>query len=164
MNHSEGTARRVLDYVGDFLETSGFLHMIQPKQAVSKQAVTFAMNMDSTSVLIRREEWKHTTAATVSTYDAEGNRLDTVYIGRMPEKGKTQAKRFLDKKVAAITEKHEFEYIVCISGGARDLWRFFRKKYTSVIHVVDFFHVCDHLSKLSELFFKDPSDAKAWYK
>ena len=32
------------------------------------------------------------------------------------------------------------------------------------MHVVDFFHVCEHLSKLSELFFQDPSDAKAWYK
>jgi len=30
--------------------------------------------------------------------------------------------------------------------------------------VVDFFHVCEHLSRLSELFFKDPSDAKAWYE
>ena len=92
--------------------------------------------------------------ATVSTYDAEGNRLDTVYIGRMPEKGKTQAKRLLEKEVEAITKKHEFKYIVCIADGARDLWLFFRKKYPNAIHVVDFFHVCEHLSKLSELFFQ----------
>ena len=30
--------------------------------------------------------------------------------------------------------------------------------------MIDFFHVCEHLSKLSELFFKDPSEAKVWYK
>ena len=164
MKPSEGTAKRVLEYVGDFLETSEFLHAIQSKQTVSKQAVTLAMSMDSTSVLIRKKGWRHATAATVSTYDAEGNRLDTVYIGRMPEKGKTQAKRLLEKEVEAITKKHEFKYIVCIADGARDLWQFFRKKYPDAIHVVDFFHVCEHLSKLSELFFKDTSDAKAWYK
>jgi hypothetical protein len=164
MKPSEGTAKRVLEYVGDFLETSEFLHTIQSKQAVSKQAVTLAMSMDSTSVLIREEGWKHATAATVSTYDAEGIRLDTVYIGRMPEKGKTQVKRLLEKEVEAITKKHEFKYTVCIADGARDLWLFFRKKYPNAIHVVDFFHVCEHLSTLSELFFKDPSDAKAWYK
>ena len=160
MKPSEGTAKRVLEYVGDFLETSGFFHTIQSKQAVSKKA----MSMDSTSVLIREKGWKHATAATVSTYDAGGKRLDTVYIGRMPEKGKTQAKRLLEKEVEAITKKHEFKYIVCIADGARDLWLFFRKEYPNAIHVIDFFHVCEHLSKLSELFFKDSSDAKAWYK
>jgi len=164
MKPSEGTVRRVLEYVGDFLETSGFLHMIQSRQTVSKQAVTLAMSMDSTSVLIRKEGRKDATAATVSTYDAEGNRLDTIYIGRMPEKGKVQAKRSLEKEVEAITKKHEFKYIVCIADGARDLWLFFRKKYPDAIHVIDFFHVCEHLSKLSELLFKDSSDAKAWYK
>jgi len=164
MKPSEGTAKRVLEYVGDFLEKSGFLHAIQSKQTVPKQAVSLAMSMDSTSVLIRKEGWRHATAATVSTYDAEGNRLDTVYIGRMPEKGKTQAKRLLEKEVEAITKKHEFKYVVCIADGARDLWQFFRKKYPDAIHVVDFFHVCEHLSKLSELFFKDSPDAKAWYK
>ena len=164
MKPSEGTAKRVLEYVGEFLETSEFLHTIQSEQSVPNQAVTLAMSMDTTSVLIRKEGWRHATAATVSTYDAEGNRLDTVYIGRMPEKGKTQAKRLLEKEVEAITKKHEFKYIVCIADGARDLWQFFRKKYPDAIHVVDFFHVCEHLSKLSELFFKDTSDAKAWYK
>ena len=161
---SEGTAKRVLEYVGDFLKTSDFLHTIQSKQTVPKQAATLAMSMDSTSVLIRKEGWRHATAATVSTYDAEGNRLDTVYIGRMPEKGKGQAKRLLEKEVEPITKKHQFTYIVCIADGARDLWLFFRKKYPNAIHVVDFFHVCEHLSRLSELFFKDSSDAKAWYK
>ena len=164
MKPSEGTVKRVLEYVGDFLETSDFLHAIQSKQALCKKAVTLAMSMDSTSVLIRKKGWKHATAATVSTYDAKGNRLDTVYIGRMPEKGKTQAKRLLEKEVEAITKKQQFKYVVCIADGARDLWLFFRKKYPNAIHVVDFFHVCEHLSRLSELFFKDPSDAKAWYE
>ena len=164
MKPSEGTAKRVLEYVGDFLGKNGFLHTIQSKQAVSKLAVTLAMSMDSTSVLIRKEGWKHATAATVSTYDTEGSRLDTVYIGRMPEKGKTQAKGLLEKEVEAITKKHEFKYMVCIGDGARDLGQFFRKKYPDAIHVIDFFHVCEHLSKLSELFFRDSSDAKAWYK
>ena len=164
MKPSEGTVKRVLEYVGDFLETSDFLHGIQSKQALCKKAVTLAMSMDSTSVLIRKKGWKHATAATVSTYDAKGNRLDTVYIGRMPEKGKTQAKRLLEKEVEAIIKKQQFKYVVCIADGARDLWLFFRKKYPNAIHVVDFFHVCEHLSRLSELFFKDPSDAKAWYE
>ncbi len=164
MKPSEGTVRRVLEYVGHFLETSEFLPMIRSQQAVPEGAVTLAMSIDSTSVNIRREGWRHATAATLSTYDAQGNRLDTIYIGRMPETGKIKVKRMLEREVAAIMEKQKFKQIVCIADGARDLWRYFRRKYPNTIHVVDFFHVCEHLSKLSELFFKNPSEAQAWYK
>jgi hypothetical protein len=164
MKPSEGTVRRVLDYVGHFLETSDFLNTVRSEETVSEEAVTLAMSIDSTSILIRREGWRHATAAAVSKYNAQGNRLDTVYIGRMPEKGKTQAKCLLEKEVEAIMTKHKFKHIVCIADGARDLWQYFRRKYPNAIHVVDFFHVCEHLSKLSELFFQDHSDAKAWYK
>jgi hypothetical protein len=164
MKPSEGTVKRVLDYVGQFLQAGDFLDRVRSKQTVSPRAVTLAMSMDSTSILIKGEGWRHAVAATVSTYDAQGDRLDTVYIGRMPEKGKTQAKRLLEKEVEAIMAKQEFKHIVCIADGARELWQFFQKKYPKATHVVDFFHVCEHLSKLSQLFFQDPSDAKLWYK
>ena len=163
MKPSEGTVRRVLDYVGHFLKASNFLNTVRSEDTVSEEAVTLAMSIDSTSVLVRHEGWRHATAATVSTYDAHGNRLNTVYIGRMPEKGKTQAKRLLEKEAEAIMRKHKFKHIVCIAG-ARDLWRYFRRKYPNAIHVVDFYHVCEHLSKLSELFFNNHSDAQSWYK
>lgn len=164
MKPSEGTVRRVLDYVGRFLEDSDFLYTVHSEETVSKEAVTLAMSIDSTSVLIRDRGWCHATAATVSTYDAQGNRLDTIYIGRMPEKGKNQAKRLLEKEVKVIMSKQKFKHIVCIADGARDLWRYFQMKYPNTIHVVDFYHVCEHLSKLSELFFNNHSEAQSWYK
>lgn len=164
MKPSEGTVKRVLEYVGHFLETSNFLDVIRSEENVPTEAVTLAMSIDSTSVNIRRQGWRHATAATISTYDAQGNRLDTVYIGRMPETGKHQAKRLLEKEVAARMAQQKYKYIVCIADGARDLWRYFQRKYPNTIHVVDFFHVCEHLSKLSDLLFDDSTRAKTWYK
>lgn len=164
MKPSEGTVRRVLDYVGRFLESSDFLDMIRSQETVTKEAVTLAMSIDSTCINIRREGWRHATAGTISIYDTQGNRLDTVYVGRMPETGKVKAKRMLDKEVAAIIAKKKFKHIVCIADGARDLWRYFRRKYPDAIHVVDFFHVCEHLSKLSALLFESRSEAQSWYK
>ena len=164
MKPSEGTVKRVLEYVGHFLETRNFLDQIRCQETVPTEAVTLAMSIDSTSVNIRQEGWRHATAATVSIYDAKRNRLDTVYIGRMPETAKRQAKRLLEKEVAARVAQQDYKYIVCIADGARDLWRFFQRKYPDAIHVVDFFHVCEHLSNLSNLLFNDPSQAKAWYK
>jgi len=164
MKPSEGTVKRVLKYVGHFLETSNFLDVIRSKETVPSEAVTLTMSIDSTSVNIRRKGWRHATAATLSTYDTQGNRLDTVYIGRMPETAKRQAKRLLEKEVAARMAQQNYKYIVCIADGARDLWRFFQSKYPNAIHVVDFFHVCEHLSNLSNLLFDDPTEAKTWYK
>jgi hypothetical protein len=164
MKPSEGTVRRVLDYVGNFLEASDFLGIIHSEEGVSEKAVSLAISMDSTCILIRREGWRHAVAATLSTYDAQGNRLDTVYIGRMPETGKAEIKRMLEKEVAAKMGRQEFKHIVCIADGARDLWRYFRKKYPHAIHVVDFFHVCEHVSSLAELFFGKTPEAQTWYK
>lgn len=164
MKPSEGTVKRVLDYVGRFLETSNFLDMIRSEETLPEDAVTLVMSIDSTCVNIRREGWRHATAATLSTYDINGNRLDTVYVGRMPETGKLKAKRLLEKEVEARMAKQNFKYIVCIADGARDLWLFFRRKYPNTIHVVDFFHVCEHLSKLSDLLFDNSAEAKTWYK
>ena len=164
MKPSEGTVKRVLDYVGRFLETSDFLDMIRSEETLPEDAVTLTMSIDSTCVNIRHEGWRHATAATLSTYDINGNRLDTVYVGRMPETGKLKAKRLLEKEVEARMAKQNFKYIVCIADGARDLWLYFRRKYPNTIHVVDFFHVCEHLSKLSDLFFDNRSEAKTWYK
>jgi hypothetical protein len=164
MKPSEGTVRRVLDYVGHFLESSDFLDTIRSEETVPDEAVALAMSIDSTSVHIRREGWRHATAATISTYDEQGNRLDTIYIGRMPETGKIKAKRMLEREVEARIANQKFKNIVCIADGARDIWRYFRKKYPNAIHVVDFYHVCEHLSKLSNLFFRDSSQAQAWFK
>jgi hypothetical protein len=164
MKPSEGTVKRVLDYVGNFLEQTDFLNMIRSEEHIPDEAVTLAMSMDATSIQIRQDGWRQATVATVSSYDASGNRLDTVYIGRMPESDKTRAKRMLEAEVQARIEKQKFRHIVCIADGARDLWLYFRRKYPHAIHILDFFHVCEHISKLSALLFADPTDAKAWFK
>lgn len=164
MKPSEGTVRRVLDYVGNFLEKTDFLNTIRSDESVPKEAVTLAMSIDATSVQIRNDGWRQATAATVSTYNAEGDRLDTIYIGRMPESEKTKAKRMLEAEVEALMTKQKFKYIVCIADGARDLWLYFRRKYPDAIYVLDFFHVCEHVSKLSALLFANPSEAQTWYK
>ena len=66
--------------------------------------------------------------------------------------------------IVSCFKRDRFKYVVCIADGARDLWRYFRRKYPEAIHVVDFYHVCEHLSKLSELLFRDVSEAQTWYK
>lgn len=164
MKPSQGTVKRVLDYVGIFLENNEFFTSIHSKENISKNAVTLSISMDSTSVLLKDSGWKQATAATVSEYDIEGERLNTIYIGRMPEDKKIKIKRLLEKEVEAKIKKYKFNQIVCIADGSRDLWKYFRKKYPKAVYVLDFYHVCEHLSNLSQLFFKNHSKVQAWYE
>ena len=164
MKPSENTVKKVLEYVGHFLETTDFFDTINSVETASTDAVTLAMSLDSTSVNIRQQGWKHATAATITTYEISGERINTSYVGRMPEAGKRKAKQLLEKEVQTKVEQHNFKNIVCIADGARDLWLYFQKKYPNAIHVLDFFHASEHLANLSGLLFDDKSEAKAWYQ
>jgi hypothetical protein len=161
---SVSTVKRVVDYVGRFIKEHGLPDDIAEQEQVASEAVTLAISMDGTSINIKDEGWKHAGAATVSSYDAAGKRLTTIYIGRMPEKGKKTIKALLEAEVSAKLSHHNFKYVVCIADGAREFWRYFRAKYPDAIHVVDFFHVAEHLSKLSQLLFMNELDAKTWYE
>jgi hypothetical protein len=160
---SVATVKKVLDYMGHFIETNGIPDEVTTNETVTLNAVTLSISIDSTCINIVDEGWKHATAATVSTYDAAGKRLDTVYIGCMPEKGKRTIKSLLEKEVSQKLAQHQFQYVVCIADGAREFWRYFNKKYSSAIHVVDFFHVSEHLAKLSHLLFSNQTLANEWF-
>jgi hypothetical protein len=164
MNPSFSTVNRVLEYIGNFMNTHDFYNYIRDEGAVSPEAVILAISLDATSVLIKKEGWKHAAAAAISTYSKDGNRLETIYLGRMPEKSKVNIKRLLSEEVDSIRSKHKFKQIVCIADGARENWIYFRKKFPDAIHIADFFHVAEHLAKLSNLLFKNSSEAEVWFK
>ena len=66
------------------IEKSGFYDAICAEKSIPKEAITLAISMDATSVLLKKEGWRHAVAATISTYNMDGDRLNTIYIGRMP--------------------------------------------------------------------------------
>jgi len=164
MNPSQSTIKRVVSYVGEFLEKAKTSAYIQDKVKITKGAVSLAISMDATSVLVRKKGWKQATAGTLSTYDVDGNRLNTTYIGQMPEDKKTKFKKRLEEEVSAICKKQTFSNIVCIADGARDIWIYFKKYYPDAVYILDFFHAADHLSALSELLFKNAEEAKGWFE
>ena len=163
MKPSISTVKRVINYVGKFMETNDFIGSVQCTEQVPIEAKILAISIDATSVLVKKEGWRQATAGTISVYNKDGDRLNTTYIGRMPEKSKIKIKRALVNEVESIVTRQKFEQIVCIADGAVENWIFFRKKFPNAVHITDFFHVAEHLSKLSELLFKKAEEAKVWY-
>jgi hypothetical protein len=89
---------------------------------------------------------------TVSLHDAEGERLQTVRYGRMPESKKVALCEELEAEVQAILAVQPRLRVVKLADGARDNWRFLRALNLGVpaAHIeswdiVDFYHACDHL-------------------
>jgi hypothetical protein len=94
----------------------------------------------------------------VSLYDADGERLETVRYGRMPEYHKTTLCQELEAEVQAILAVHPRLRLVKLADGARDNWRFLGGLDLSqlaspveVWEVVDFYHACDHLKHALDL-------------
>ena len=95
---------------------------------------------------------------TVSPYDADGERLETVRYGRMPEYHKATLCQELEAEVQAILAVHPRLRLVKLADGARDNWRFLGKLDLSQLvgpvemwEVVDFYHACDHLKHALDL-------------
>ena len=89
---------------------------------------------------------------TVSLHDAEGERLQTVRYGRMPESKKATLCQELEAEVQAILAVRPRLRVVKLADGARDNWRFLDKLNLGVPahqiecwNIVDFYHACDHL-------------------
>lgn len=83
---------------------------------------------------------------TVTLYDEEGERLDTVRYGRAPEYKKKTLTEELDAELVSILAVRPDLEVVAIADGAEENWRYFdRPLYASATRIVDHGHACDHL-------------------
>jgi len=134
---------------------------------VPAQAVTVAVSLDGVMVPMRdgdrmgkraraAEEGKRASGpagfqeagcATLSFYDADGNRLETIRLGRMPQSGKPVLKGRLVGKLAAVLARKPGLRVIKVADGARDNWDFLEgNALPEGISVVDFFHAVEHLA------------------
>jgi len=95
---------------------------------------------------------------TVSLYDAEGERLQTVRYGRMPESKKATLCQQLQAECQAIVAVRPPMKLVRLADGAKENWRFWETlavggsaSQIETWNIVDFYHACDHLKQALDL-------------
>ena len=89
--------------------------------------------------------FRHSESRNLRYYDAEGERLDTVYWGRMPQPHKEVLKRTLGAELEAVLGKRPALHVVTIADGARDNWNFLDTLAVQGTAIVDFYHAAEQL-------------------
>ena len=99
---------------------------IREAEDIPQDAVTASVSLDGVMVALRAGEdgraeasWREAACGTVSFHDAEGERLKTIYLGRMPESGKPTLKAQLASEVAHIRRLRPELGIVAVADGRR---------------------------------------------
>ena len=83
---------------------------------------------------------------TLSFYDAEGEMLSAIRIGRMPELKKATLKRSLKAELSAVLAQRSDLKLVKLADGANDNWTFLTKDLPVGTELVDFWHACEYLN------------------
>jgi len=103
---------------------------------------------------------------TVTLYDEEANRLDTVYYGRAPESKKKTLTAQLDAELASILVIRPDLEMVALADGAEENWRYFeRPVYDQATKIVDHGHASQHLRTAMVAYYGDKSvEGRAEYE
>lgn len=103
---------------------------------------------------------------TVSLFDGEGNRLDTIRYGREPEYKKKTLTEQLNAETAAILDTRPDLIRVALADGAEENWRYFDGPvWTGATKIVDHGHACQHLKTgLAAYYGADSVEGRAQYE
>jgi hypothetical protein len=96
--------------------------------------------------------YKEVGCGTVTLYDQEAERLQTVRYARMPESKKVILQQQLTTEVASILALRPDLQRVHLADGAKDNWRLMNDIEAQLpapsqapVEIVDYYHACDHL-------------------
>ena len=158
MTPSVSTLQRLTQSMHERWESiaSETLKSIRAAEDIPADAVTASVSLDGVMVALRAGEdgcaeacWREASCGTVSFHDAKGNRLKTLYLGRMPESGKVRLKAQLASEVAHIRRVRPEIRIGAVADGAADNWTFL-ESLSPETEVIDFWHACEHLRVASD--------------
>jgi len=103
---------------------------------------------------------------TVTLYDDEAHRLDTVRYARAPESKKKTLTEELDAELASIVAVRPDLELVALADGAEENWRYFdRPRYAKATKIVDHGHASQHLKAGLGAYYGDKSvEGRAEYE
>lgn len=149
-------------------------------ESVPPEAVTVAVSLDGVLAPMRHptpvgiespaeakqpkgpKGYQEVGCGAVSLYDAEGERLQTVRYGRMPESHKVTLQQQLQAECQAILAVQPRLKVVKLSDGARHNWKLLSAldlgvpaAQVEIWDILDYYHACDHLKHAADVIWGD---------
>jgi hypothetical protein len=136
-----------------------FEAVLRSGETVPADAVSVAVSLDGVKIPVRNGadrpgaywrgpcKFQEVGCATLSYFNAAGERLRTVRVARMPENYKKTVKSILTEELKAALKIRPDLRLVKVADAAIDLWNFLENDLPPGFCVVDFFHAAEHLSK-----------------
>jgi hypothetical protein len=122
---------------------------------------TVSVGLDGSCMHLSADGWRETMVGTLGFYDADGERLHTIYLGATPEYGKATFLERLTREVERAKAELRGARYVGIADGAKGNWEFL--EHHTEVQVVDFWHAAEYLGAAAAVLFRGQGPArKAW--
>jgi hypothetical protein len=136
-----------------------------------------AVGRDGVFVPIRGDDsYREAATATLSVHDRAGQRLGTVYLGRMPEPGQGALSDQLTRLITAVLQgwSGPLPRLAYITDAGHHPTEYYERVLSRMEHpcrrggrlewewVIDFYHASNYIYKLSETLFRDARQTQAW--
>ena len=149
------------------------LVQIRARETVPEEAATVCISLDGTMLPMLPEgkgegkatAWREASVATLTCYDAEGERLNTLYLGQMPEARKATLKDQLATELEHVLGLRPDLRVTAVADAAADNWPFLSQYAPAEFQLIDYFHACQHLGNAAEHIFPyDDAAREKWFK
>lgn len=112
---------------------------------LEKPVATVAVGVDGTCMFFCEEGWRQAMVGTLALYDAEGERLHTLYVAAAPEYGKEAFYEQMDREIARCRRRHPKAHWLGVADGAHDHWTWLAER--TQWQILDYWHAAGYLEK-----------------
>jgi len=130
-----------------------------------RPCASIAIGVDGTCMLLQEEGWRVAMTGTIAFYDAQGERLHTIYSGATPEYGKEKFHTKFRREVERVKESYPNVPYIGLGDGAADNWSYLKPMTDH--QTLDFYHASEYVGKAATVMFKgkgsrNKEEREAW--
>ena len=128
---------------------------------LDRPVASVSIGLDGTCILMHQDGWREAMCGSIALYDAQGERLHTIYCAATPQYGKETFRAKFAREIERVKEAFPHVVYVGVADGAKDNWTFL-KRYTDRL-LLDFYHAREYISKAaSAIFGRDQKGRGVW--
>lgn len=114
---------------------------------LEKAIKSIVISLDGAYMLMRNDGYREAMVGNISFYDIEGERQHTIYLGEVPEHGKTSFTKRLEEEINKTKQEYPDALYLGIADGAKSNWNFLEQHTDR--QLIDFYHVTEYLAQAS---------------